>query len=497
MIQSKSKKSSEMAALMGEVDAQMASMRKSFVPGEKMRGIVLSTGGQFVVLDINSKIQGVVDKTAFGDIPIPQVGEEIDAYFVEILDGTAKLVMSSGLSTGSGVANEVISQAFIAKLPVDGKIEKEIPGGFEVNIAGVRAFCPYSQTPRHVKPAEGETSPIVGKSYPFLVIDCKERECVVSNRAFVEKEKAEKRGALRAELRPGVLRDGVVSKLMPFGAFVDIGGVEGLIPLRELSWDRNAKIEDIVSEGLSVRVEVLEVHWDDMAPPEERKDKLTFSLRSTSVDPFTEYAQEFAAGNFVTGKVVKLMPFGAFVQLEPGVEGLIPIARLGSGRRINHPREVLNEGDMLDLKIETIDVDTKKISLSIVDKRVLELAPGEIAVGAEMRGIVESIQAFGVFVRLSEEKTGLLHISESQTDKGGNPVLKLEQKFPHGSEIRVVVKSMDGDRISLALPGANQAATDEENESATIAELLRKNNARTGSAASISSIGSLLDDLLK
>ena len=497
MIQTKSQKSSEMAALMGEIDAQMSSMRKSFVPGEKMRGIVLSTGGQFVVLDLNSKIQGVIEKTAFTEIPIPQVGDEMDAYFVEIQDGSAKLVLSSGISATSGAANEIIQQSFVAKLPVDGKIEKEIPGGFEVNIAGARAFCPYSQTPRHVKPAEGETSPLIGKTYPFLIIDCKERECVVSNRALVEKEKAERREELKRELHPGAIRDGVVSKLMPFGAFVDIGGVEGLIPLRELSWDRNAKIEDIISANQPVRVEVLEINWDDASPPEERKDKLTFSLRGLSADPFLEYAQEFSAGCFVTGKVVKLMPFGAFVQLEPGVEGLVPIARLGSGRRINHPREVLNEGDTLDLRIESIDSATKKISLSVVDKRVLELVPGEIAVGAEMKGIVESIQAFGVFVRLSEDKTGLLHISESQTEKGGNPIAKLEQKFPHGSDIRVVIKSLDGDRISLTLPGTIQASTAEEDEAAALAALLRKNNSREGAAASISSIGSMLDDLLK
>ena len=497
MIQSKSKKSPEMAALMGEIDAQMAAMRKSFVPGEKMSGVVLSTGGQFVVLDLNSKIQGVIEKTAFTEIPIPEVGETMDAYFVEIQDGSAKLVLSSGISTTSGAVNDVIQQAFLAKLPVDGKIEKEIPGGYEVNIGGVRAFCPHSQTPRHIRAAEGEASPIVGKTYPFLVIDCKERECVVSNRALVEKEKAERREELRRELRQGSVRDGVVAKIMTFGAFVDIGGAEGLIPLRELSWDRNAKIEDIIREGQPVRVEVLEIHWDDTSPPEERKDKITFSLRGLSADPFFEYAQEFAAGSFVTGTVVKLMPFGAFVQLEPGVEGLVPISRLGSGRRINHPREVLKEGDVLDLKIELIDVPTKKISLSVVDKRVLELVPGEIAVGAEMRGIVESVRPFGVFVRLSEDLTGLLHVSESQTDKGGNTVLKLEQKFPAGSDIKVVIKSMDGDRISLALPGASQAASAEEDEALQLAELLRKNNSRDTSNASISSIGSMLDSLLK
>ena len=496
MLQTKfnQKKSSEMDALMGEVDAQMASMRTSFIPGEKMRGTVIAAGGAFVVLDLNSKVQGVIEKTAFTDIPIPEIGDQIEAYFVEIQDGSAKLVLYSGISATNGAADEAIQQAYASKLPIEGKIEKAVNGGFEVNIAGARAFCPFSQIrvpgPRPADGAERDHTALLGKTYPFLIIECKDRECVVSNRALVEQEKAEKRAALRAELKIGDVRDGVVVKLMPFGAFVDIGGVEGLIPLRELSWDRNANPADIVQEGQLARVEVLAMDWEN--------DKFLLSLRSATTDPFVEYAQQFAAGDLVTGKVVKLMQFGAFVQLEPGVEGLVPIAKLGSGRRINHPREVVSEGDALDLKIESIDPATKKISLSVIDRRVLELVPGEIMIGAIVKGIIESIQPFGIFVRLSEEKTGLLHISETQTEKGGNPLAKLEAKFPISSKLEVLVKGMEGDRISLALPNsaanAAAAASAEENEEADLARLIKSNNNSTGS---ISSIGSLLDDMFK
>ena len=480
-----------MDALMGEVDAQMASMRKSFIPGEKIRGTVVASGGAFVVLDINSKVQGVVEKNTFTDIPIPQVGDTLEAYFVEIQDGSAKLVLSSGISATSGIADEAIQQAFAAKLPIDGKVEKAVNGGFEVNIGGVRAFCPFSQMRQGPRPAEGaerDYSAIIGKTFPFLVLESKERECVVSNRAVVEMDKAEKRAALKTELKLGDIREAVIVKLMPFGAFADIGGVEGLIPLRELSWDRSAKPEDIVREGQAVRVEVLAIDWEN--------DKFLLSLRGTTTDPFAEYAQNFTAGDLVTGKVVKLMPFGAFVQLETGVEGLVPIAKLGSGRRINHPKEVVSEGDELDLKIEAIDAATKKISLAVIDKRVLELQPGEIMIGANVKGIVESIQTFGAFIRLSEEKTGLLHISEAQIDKGGNPIAKIEAKYPIGSELEVLVKGMDGGRISLTIPGAQNAATDAataaRNEEADIARLIKNNNA---SNSSISSIGSLLDNL--
>ena len=134
------------------------------------------------------------------------------------------------------------------------------------------------------------------------------------------------------------------------------------------------------------------------------------------------------------------MPYGAFVQLVPGVEGLIPISKLGSGRRISHPRECLKEDEELDLQIDSIDLDLKRISLKVADERIQELSPGEIAAAAHLRGIVEGIREFGIFVRLSEDKTGLLHISECDIERGGNPVAKLETKFPGGSEIEAVVK---------------------------------------------------------
>ena len=275
---------------------------------------------------------------------------------------------------------------------------------------------------------------------------------------------------------------------MPFGAFVDIGGIEGLIPSAEISWDRSVKPSDILHEGDEVQVKVRRVDWEN--------NRFTFSLKDLAKDPWQEYCEDFSAGSWVTGRVVRLMPFGAFVQLVPGVDGLLPIASLGRGRHIVDPGEVVKVGEELDLKIESMDPVARRISLSLVDKRVAALKPGEIAVGATLKGIVESARDFGVFVRLSEDKTGLLHVSEAGVPKGGNNQAQLEAKFPAGSEIEVVVKGMEGDRISLMLPSTVAARETAEREERDLRDLLRSN--RTGSHdAGLGNLGSLFDAALK
>lgn len=474
-----------MAELMGEIDVQLSSLRKGFNPGEKVRGSVISVGQDYVVVDINSKMQGVIERTQWEDqSEIPEPGDEIEAYYVDEHDEAARLVLG-GFASAIAM-NQSIQQAFISKLPLEGKIEKEINGGYEVTVTGQRAFCPFSQLGRH-RQQETDESPL-GRTMTFMVSEYNpsDHSFVVSHRAFQERERAEKREGLKAELKEGDLREGIVTKIMPFGVFVDIGGIEGLIPMRELSWDRTVKAEEILKEGQGVKVAILSLDWET--------DRFSFSLRDTMADPWGDYAEEFGPGSYVTGKVVKIMPFGAFVMLQPGIEGLVPISRLGSGRRISHPKECVSEGDMLDLQIETMDSEKKRISLKVVDNRVRALNPGEIAVGSHIKGLVEGIREFGIFVRLSEDKTGLLHVSECEIDKGGSPVAKMEAKYPIGQEIDVVVKAVEGDRLSLSLPGkASPQATAEFED---VGAMMRSNN-RDSKESKISSIGSILDEMFK
>ena len=247
------------------------------------------------------------------------------------------------------------------------------------------------------------------------------------------------------------------------------------------------KPEDVLHESDEVQVKVRRIDWEN--------ERFTFSLKDLSKDPWQAYCEDFAAGSYVSGRVVKLMPFGAFVQLVPGVDGLLPIATLGRGRHIVDPGEVVKVGQEVDVRIESMDPVARRISLSLVDSRVRALKPGEIAPGAVLKGIVESCREFGVFVRLSEDRTGLLHVSEAGIPKGVNAKLELSRKFPDGADVEVVVKAVDGDRVSLALPSviAERAAADADE--ADLRARMRANR-ESASASGFGSFGALLDAAL-
>ncbi|MCL1856690.1 MAG: S1 RNA-binding domain-containing protein [Kiritimatiellaeota bacterium] len=262
-----------MAELMGTVESQLKTYRKGFNPGEAVVCTVVAVERDALILDMNAKMGGVVDRMDLNqDNPLPQVGDRLALYFVGMRNGAARFT-----TTLSGGAADAL---------------------------------------------DAET----------------------------------KREALKAKLREGDIVEGKAVKIMPFGVFVDLGGVDGLIPNRELSWDTEAKAEDIVSVGAAITASVLELDWEN--------DRVTLSLRSVQKDPWELFCEEYGTGNYVTGTVTKLMPFGAFVRLAPSVEGLIPISKLGEGRRLNHAREALKEGETIDVRIEEIDAARRKIALT-------------------------------------------------------------------------------------------------------------------------------------
>ena len=471
-----------MEELLAESSSQLDTFRKGFAPGERVRGTVLAINEGYLSIDLGAKIAGFVNVV---DLPegmeLPRPGDELDLVFVEMKEGAARL--TGRISSTAAAVNESLRMAFDAHLPVEGTFEKEVKGGFEVTVCGERAFCPFSQVDLFRDPNR-DNAALIGTKAAFFVTeyDPEEHTLVVSHRAVLEKERDDRKAALRAELREGDLRDGTVTRLMPFGAFVDLGGVEGLIPLRELSWDRNVKPEDILTPGQQVRVALLSADWEN--------EKFSLSLKSVQADPWDEFMADFGPGQVVSGTVSKLMPFGAFVRLAPGVEGLLHIGKLGNGRRLTHAREALSEGQPVDVKIESIDEANRKISLALFDERIEALKPGELAIGMTVRGIVEGIRDFGVFVRLSEKQTGLLHIGECDIERGGNPLQKLEAKFAPGSDIKVIVKSLDGDRIGLTLPDRVSAAREAEEDESRVREFIRK-----GADKSLGSLGDLFDGL--
>ncbi|MFZ4397155.1 MAG: S1 RNA-binding domain-containing protein [Kiritimatiellia bacterium] len=425
------------------LNAQFSSYRKGFNPGAKMPGTVLRIGLEQVAIDVNAKREGMIDIAEFrdaeGQVKL-QPGDVLDVTFVGQKDGA--FVFTTRTGGRASASNSTIAAAFAAGLTLEGAVQSEINGGYEVLVAGQRAFCPYSQ----ISLFRQDGAVYVGQKFLFQVseYDPESRNVIVSRRQVLEKEREAQREALQASIEPGQVRTGKVSRITEFGVFVDLGGIDGLIPLKELAWQRDVKPEDIVKPGDSVQVQVRETDWE--------RGRISLSLRGAQEDPWDAVADRYPVGSALRGKVTRIERFGAFVEIIPGVEGLIPIGKLGGGRRLMSAREVVSEGQEMNLKVESVDRERRRISLSPIDERVQSLKPGELTVGSEVEGIVEGIKDFGVFVRLSEKQTGLLHISETDLPKGGSAAAKLERAFPPSTKIKVVVKSIEGERLSLTTP---------------------------------------------
>ena len=472
-------KSAGMAEFEALLNRQMSGYRTGFSPGERVEARVLSIGPTHIVLDVQAKNEGLVPVADFTDADgqvTVKVGDTVPVVFANALGGAYTF---TGRLSGGVAVDQSMAQALASGLPVEGRVQAEVNGGYEVMIGPRRAFCPYSQ----INLFRQEGAVYVGQTFNFIVQEYDEEghNIVVSRRALMEQERARQRESLQAELEVGATRSGTVTRLTDFGFFVDLGGVEGLVPMKELSWRRDVKPSDVVKEGDAVDVLVREIDWE--------RNRISLSLRAAQTDPFAQAASRYPVGSALRGKVTHIEPFGAFVEVEPGVEGLIPIGALGGGRRINSPSEVVAVGQELDLRVDAVEPERRRMSLRLIDARVAAMQPGPLSPGEALTGLVESYKEFGVFVRLSETQTGLLHISETDIGKGGNPMARLERAFPHGSEIQVIVKENDGRRISLTLPGRWRPGEVDEEQAAL--DALRQR----APAQSLGNLGELFDGL--
>jgi small subunit ribosomal protein S1 len=451
-----SKKNSEFGALF---EAHLARLTTDFQIGDRVKGVVTAVDRNTIFVDIGSRSDALMDRAELlddqGQTKI-KPGDPIEAFCIGSTDDGVRLTTRMS----GKVADASLTEAYESGIPVEGRVMAERKGGYEVQVAGQRAFCPYSQMDLHRR----EPSAYLGERFTFLVTEYDDSgNLVLSRRRCLEQDQAAQRAALRATLAEGALVDGVITKLMPFGAFVDLGaGVEGLIHVSELGWGRGLNTEDVVAAGQAVKVSVLKLDWEN--------NRISLSLRHAQEDPWDRLV---AGGSYVEGRrrqgtVTKLMPFGAFVELEPGIEGLVHVSRLGAGRRIGHPSEVVKEGDHVEVSILHVDPEKRRISLTMegtvgdLDDEAEPPAPehGEqpategpaIRAGARLTGTVESHRDFGVFVKLGEDATGLLHISQVDLQSSGNAGRALYRRFPPGSSLDVVVLAVDGRRISLTLP---------------------------------------------
>jgi small subunit ribosomal protein S1 len=333
-------------------------------PGQKIKATVQSVTADWVFLNAGRKGEGVVDKKEFvdaeGAVSI-QEGDTVTAFFVSSSDDG--LVFTTKVK-GGAAGNAVIEEAHRSGTTIEGQVSKEIKGGFEVKVAdGVRAFCPFSQMAlrRVENPAE-----YVGQRLPFRITELRDRgkNIVLSHRVLLEEERRKDKDAARERLVEGSTLTGRITSLRDFGAFVDLGGIEGLLPISEVGWSRVKDIKEVLQAGQDVTVLVKQI--------DRERNRITLSLKDTLPDPWLQAAERFIPGSTHTGTVVRLTQFGAFISLDKGLDGLVHISKLGGGKRIKHPREVVKEGEPIEVTVESVDRDKKRISLTPVNIQQVE-----------------------------------------------------------------------------------------------------------------------------
>ncbi len=333
--------------------------RRGFDPGEQVEARVISTKGAYVILDVGAKDEGVAPKEFFtredGTL-VAEAGERVKVWFVGMRQGNM-VFTAKNKATGRG--ESVVAKAYEAKTPIDGIVTAEIKGGYQIDLAGERAFCPYSQMDLY---RVEDPKQFIGTRQTFRITEYGEDDrgvnILVSRRVLLEEARKASREALFAELAEGQTREGTVTRLADFGVFVDVGGAEGLIPMRELSWQRDVKAADIVKVG--DKVEVLVLHVDNVT------ERISLSLRALHENPWDVFVTQHKVGDVLSAKIVRIATFGAFAQLLPGVDGLLSngrLAALSKGKRIGSAHEVVEVGQVLEVRIESIEEQGQKVAL--------------------------------------------------------------------------------------------------------------------------------------
>ena len=457
------------------------SLNTKLYEGAKVTGKIFQITKNNVFVDLGGRSEGVIDikdvTNAKGEVTV-KVGDSITAFCMGLQDGITTLAVK----VNARDVDTAVQDAFEAKIPIEGKVFEKRKGGFGVEVGSSKGFCPFSQI--DTKSVRDHEDEYVGQTYQFIITEynAEEGNIVLSRRVLLVEEEKRMRDYMKGMLKEGDVREGKVVKLMPFGAFVDIGGFEGLVPASEIGWTRGIKVEEALTVGQDVNVKIIGLDWGDgddadaKAEDESsegenkkkrRRERITLSIKQAMKSPWQRIADgesKYVVGAKFSGKVVRTASYGAFVELEPGLDGLAHISQLGQESRIEKVEDVCNVGDIVEVTILGIDLEHNRISLCFGDPKEKNEKPAELShaeeveivkvnMGEILTGEVEELKPFGVFVKLPNGQTGLLHISQTGIEERGPAGSReLYKRYPLHSQIEVIVKEVSGNKISLTLP---------------------------------------------
>jgi len=447
-----------------------------FAAGEIVKGKVIEVRPKEVMVDIGYKSEGVISANEFEDIHAVNVGDEVSVLIEKLEDKEGMVVLSKEKAEFKQNWERILTICNEGGT-IQGKVKSMVKGGLIVNI-GVEAFLPASQidvsTPKNL-------NQYVGNTYEFKVVKINQerQNIVLSRRELIEQERAERRAALLAEITPGDIRKGTVKNITDFGAFIDLNGIDGLLHITDMSWGRIGHPSEMLRVGQDLDVVVLDVN--------KEKERVSLGLKQKMANPWDGIENKYPVGAKIKGKVVNLVPYGAFVEIEPGVEGLVHVTELSWTKRINKPSEVLKQDEEIEAVVLGINREEQKISLGVrqLESNPWDIADQKYAVGTKVKGKVRNLTSYGAFVELEEGLDGMVHVSDiSWTRKINHP----SEVFKKGDEVEAVVIELDKPNQRIAL-GIKQLSTDPwEN----IDALYKVGDLVTGNVTKLASFGAFI-----
>jgi small subunit ribosomal protein S1 len=447
-----------------------------FAAGEIVKGTVIEVRPKEVLVDIGYKSEGVIPANEFEDIKVVKVGDEINVLIEKLEDKEGMVVLSKEKAEFKQNWDKILTICNEGGT-ISGKVKAVVKGGLLVNI-GVEAFLPASQIDViTIKNLAG----FVGNTYDFKVVKINQerQNIVLSRRELIEQERTERRSKLLGEMTPGDIRKGTVKNITDFGAFIDLNGIDGLLHITDMSWGRIGHPSELLKVGQDVDVVVLDINRE--------KERVSLGLKQKLANPWDKIESKYPVGVKVKGKVVNLVPYGAFVELEPGVEGLVHVTELSWTKRIAKPADVLKPDQEVEAVVLGINREEQKISLGI---RQLETNPWDKAMdkyppGTKVKGKIRNLTSYGAFIELEEGLDGMIHVSDvSWTRKINHPSEVLKK----GDEVEAVVLEVDKANQRIAV-GIKQLAVDPWSN---IDKYYKVGDLVTGSVTKLASFGAFI-----
>jgi len=445
------------------MEEALAESSINFAEDQIVKGTVIEVRKKEVLVDIGYKSEGSIPASEFDDINEVKVGDTFDVLIERLEDRDGMVVLSKERAEFRQNWDKILSICEEGGT-VQGRVKAVVKGGLIVNI-GVEAFLPASQV--DIVPPKNLNA-LVGETFDFKVvkINMERQNIVLSRRELIEQERAEKRNALLAEMTPGDIRTGVVKNITDFGAFIDLNGLDGLLHITDMSWGRIGHPSEMLKVGDEIDVVVLDVN--------KEKERVSLGLKQKLANPWENIEEKYPVGAKVKGKVVNLVPYGAFIELEPGVEGLVHVTELSWTKRIAKPSDVLKAGQEVEAVVLSINREEQKVSLGI---RQLETNPWDLAMekyppGTKVTGKIRNLTSYGAFMELEEGLDGMIHVSDiSWTRKINHP----SEVFKKGDEISAVVLEIDkaNQRISLGVKQLSEDPWEKIDEFYKVGDLVK------------------------